>query len=113
MTDKELDGQHAEKRKRASGMRSTIALMIALLSLAVAGIAWFWTARLAHEVATQNGVIAGGVIVCVTSVIACVRGMDLTDVLEMLGDIFVGVFAVVGAILKGIWSFVAGIFGWD
>lgn len=113
MTDKELNGQPAEKRKSASGMRSTIALAIALLALAVAGGAWFWTARLAQDVAMQNGIIAGGIIVCITSAIAYVRDMDLTDVLEMLGEVFMGVFAVIGAILKGIWSTICGIFGWD
>ena len=70
MTDKELEDQQPAKRKGAGGLRSTIALTIALLSLAVAGIAWFWTARLAQDVAMLNGVIAGSVIVCVTSVIA-------------------------------------------
>ena len=84
-----------------------------MLSLAVAGIAWFWTARLAQDVAMLNGVIAGGVVVCITSVIAYVRGMDLSDVFEMLGDVFMGVFALIGAILKGIWSAICGIFGWD
>ena len=113
MTDKELSGQQADKRKGAGGMRSTVALTIALLSLAVAGIAWFWTARLAEQIVMQNGVIAGGIIVCVTSVIAYVRDMDLSDVFEMLGELFMGVFALIGAILKGIWSAICGIFGWD
>ena len=60
-----------------------------------------------------NGVIAGGIVVCITSVIAYVRGMDLSDVFEMLGELFMGVFALIGAILKGIWSVICGIFGWD
>ena len=108
-----IERQQADKRQSAGGLRSTIALTIALLSLAVAGIAWFWTARLAQDVAMLNGVIAGGIVVCVTSVIAYVRGMDLTDVFEMLGELFMGVFALIGAILKGIWSMICGIFGWD
>jgi hypothetical protein len=113
MTDKELDGRQAEKPNGAGGMRGTIALTIALLSLVVAGAAWLWVARLAQEVAMQNGIIAGGIIVGVTSVIAYFRDMDLMDVLEMLGDVFMGLFAVIGAILKGTWSFICGIFGWD
>ena len=113
MTDKECTGQQAETRKSAGGLRSAIALTIALVSLAITGIAWLWAAHLAQQVAMQNGVIAGGVVVCITSVIAYVRGMDLTDVFEMLGDVFMGLFAVIGAILKGIWSMICGIFGWD
>ena len=31
----------------------------------------------------------------------------------MLGELFIGVFALIGAILKGIWSMICGIFGWD
>ncbi len=113
MTDNALRGRQAEKRKSADGMRGTIALAIALLALAVAGGAWFFAARLAQEVAMQNGIIAGGLIVCVTSVIAYVRDMDPTDVLEMLGALFMGAFAVIGAILKGIWGAICGIFGLD
>jgi len=113
MTDKELSGQQAEKRQSASGLRSTIALVIALLSLVIAGVAWLWAAHLAQEVAMQNGVIAGGIVVCVTSVIAYVRGMNLTDVFEMLGDVFMGLFSLIGTILSGIWSAICGIFGWD
>jgi hypothetical protein len=113
MTDKELSGQQAETRKRAGGLRSAIALTIALVSLAIAGGAWFWAAHMAQDVAMQNGVIAGGIIVCVTSVIAYVRGMDLTDVFEMLGDVFMGLLSLIGAILNGIWSAICGIFGWD
>jgi hypothetical protein len=113
MTAKELAGQQAEKRKSAGGLRSTIALTVAFVALAIAGIAWFWAARLAEQIAMQNGVIAGSVIVCVTSVIAYFRGMDLSDVFEMLGDVFMGLFSVIGAILKGIWSMICGIFGWD
>ena len=113
MTDKESSQKPAETRKERGGLRSTIALTIALLSLAIAGAAWFWTARLAQDVAMQNGVIAGGIVVCITSVIAYVRGMDLTDVFEMLGDVFMGLFSLIGAILKGIWSAICGIFGWD
>ena len=113
MTDKEFSGQQAETRKHAGGLRSTIALTIALVSLAIAGGAWFWAAHLSQQVAMQNGVIAGGIIVCITSVIAYVRGMDLTDVFEMLGDAFMGLFSLMGAILQGIWSMICGIFGWD
>ena len=113
MTDKELSGQPAEKRKNSGGMRATIALTIALLSLAVAGIAWFWTVRLAEQVMAQNGIIAGGIIVCVTSVVAYFRDMDFMDVIEMLGELVMGVFAVIGAIVKGILSFICGLFGWN
>ena len=31
----------------------------------------------------------------------------------MLGELFMGVFALIGAILQGIWSVICGIFGWD
>lgn len=113
MTDKELRGQQAGTRKSAGGLRGTIALTIALVSLATAGVAWLWAAHLAQQVAMLNGVIAGGIVVCITAVIAYVRGMDLTDVFEMLGDVFMGLFSLFGAILNGIWSAVCGILGWD
>ena len=59
-----------------------------------------------------NGLVAGSVVVCVTSVIAYFRGLDLMGVLEMLAELVMGVFAVIGAILKGIWDAICSVFGW-
>ena len=39
--------------------------------------------------------------------------MDFMDVIEMLGELVMGVFAVIGAIVKGILSFICGLFGWN
>ena len=39
--------------------------------------------------------------------------LDALDVLELLGDLFMGLLSLIGAILKGIWDTILGIFGWD
>ena len=60
-----------------------------------------------------NGIIAIGVGAFVTSCIAYVRGMDFSDVMEMLGDVITGLLSVIGAILTGIWNWFLGLIGLD
>jgi hypothetical protein len=39
--------------------------------------------------------------------------MSLADVLEAAWDLLLGPFALIGAILKGIWNGILGLLGWD
>ena len=57
--------------------------------------------------------IALGAGALVTALIAYVRDMDASDVLEMLGDVFMGLLSVIGAILLGIWNWFLGLIGLD
>ncbi len=113
MTGKELNRKTAEPARKDSGLRGHIAAIIALFALAVVAMAWFWSTRQPLETALPNGLIVAGAGAFVTAAIAYVRGMDLMDVFEMLGEAFMGLFALIGAILNGIWSAICGIFGWD
>jgi hypothetical protein len=101
-------------RERASG--NYIAGAIALLALAVVAAAWLWTTRQPPSDAglgLPHGVIVVGVCTFVTALIAAIRSMSLWDVLEMLLEAFLGLLSLVGAVLKGIWSFICGLFGWN
>ena len=105
------------QRQRAPGLRGHIAAIVALVALAIAATAWFWTTRqpplvdagldLPHRVI----VVACGAFIA--ALIAEIRAMSLTDVLEAAWDLLVGLFELVGAILKGIWNGILGLLGWD
>ncbi len=49
----------------------------------------------------------------VAALIAEIRAMSLADVLEAAWDLLVGLFALIGAILKGIWNGILSLLGWD
>ena len=108
------DTPHARAERKRSGHH--VAGAIALLALVVVGAAWFWTTRHpAHEASlgVLHGVMVVGAGVFVTALIAEIRAMSLWDVLEMLWDAVLGVLSFIGAVLKGIWSFICGLFGWN
>jgi hypothetical protein len=95
--------------------RRHVAGMVALVALAVAVAAWFWASRQGAQtgVGLPHGVIVVGAGTFVAALIAEIRSMSLSEVLEMLWDLIVGLFALIGAILKGIWNFICGLFGWN
>lgn len=111
MTDQDLNRK--AERQRASSLRGHVAAIIALFALAIVAVAWFWTTRQPQDTVLPNGIIAIGIGAFVTSCIAYVRDMDASDVLEMLGDVFMGLLSVIGAILLGIWNWFLGLIGLD
>jgi hypothetical protein len=49
----------------------------------------------------------------IAALIVQICTMTLADVLETAWDLLVGLFALIGAILKGIWNAILGLLGWD
>jgi hypothetical protein len=113
MIDQDLNSGKAERKQRSSGLRGHVAAIIALFALAIVAVAWFWTTRQPQQTVLPNGIIVIGVGAFVTAVVAYVRDMDASDVLEMLGDVIFSLFSVIGAILKGIWNWFLGLIGLD
>jgi hypothetical protein len=95
--------------------RRHVAGMVALVALAVVVVAWFWTARQGPEtgLGLSHGVIFVGAGTFLAALMVEIRNMSLSDVLEMIWDLIVGLFWLTGAILKGIWNFICGLFGWN
>jgi hypothetical protein len=104
-------------RRRAPGLRGHIAAILALVALAIVAAAWFWTARQPPPVEAGFGlphrVIVVGCGAFVAALIAEIRAMSLADVLEAAWDLLLGLFALIGAILKGIWNAILSLLGWD
>jgi hypothetical protein len=104
----------ANTERKRSG--NHVAGAIALIALAVAAAAWFWTTlQPAHEagLGVPHGVIVVGVGTFIVALLAEIRAMSFWDVLEMLWDAVLGVLSLVGAVLKGIWNAICGLFGWN
>ena len=105
------------ERQRRRSLGGHIATIVMLLALAVAAAAWFWTTRQPPQVAGGPGLPHGIIIVgsgaFIAALIVQIYTMTLAEVLETAWDLIVGLFALIGAILKGIWNAILGLFGWD
>ena len=115
MADKSSERSNVEPA-RGTSPRRHVAGMIAFMALAAVAVAWFWTTRQPPQDAglgLPHGVIVVGAGTFLAALIAEIRSMSLMDVLEMLWDLVLGVFSLIGTVLKGIWSFICGLFGWD
>jgi hypothetical protein len=103
--------------KRAPEPRSHVAGIIALVALAVAAGAWFWTTRQPAQpdagLGLPHGVIVVGAGAFIAALIAEIRAMSFWEVLEAAWELILGLFSLIGAVLKGIWSAVCALFGWD
>jgi hypothetical protein len=113
VTDKDLDSQ---KATRSGGLRRHGAAIVALVAVAMIAVAWFWMTRRPPQeagIGAEYGVIAVGAGALVTALIAYFRNMDASDVIEMLGDVFMGLLSIIGAILMGIWNWFLGLLGLD
>jgi hypothetical protein len=101
------------ERKRS---RNHVAGVIALIALAVVAAAWFWTTRQPPHQASlgvPHVVMVVGAGTFITALLAEIRAMSLWDVLEMLWEAVLALFSLIGAVLKGIWRVICGLFGWD
>lgn len=107
----------SEKRQRAAGLSRHIAGMIALVALFVGVAAWFWSTRQPAQVdagfGMPHGVMVAAAGAFIAALIAEIRAMSAWELLEAAGEMLLGLLWAIGAILKGIWSFILGLFGWD
>lgn len=95
--------------------RGHAAALVALAALAVIAVAWFWSTRQPAQeagLAPQGVMVIGAGAFC-AAVVAQIRAMSFMDVVDMIGELAAGFFGLVWAMLKGIGSFILGIFGWD
>jgi len=102
--------------RRAFGLRNHAAAIVALFALAVVAVAWFWSRQQTQVDAglgAPEGVMVIGAGAFVAALVAAIRSMSFLDVLELIWEIILGVFAVIGAALKGIWSWFLGLLGLD
>lgn len=105
-----------ETRRRTPGLRGHIAGAVALAALAVVVATWYWTTRqppVGAGPGLSHGVMVVGTGAFLTALLAEIRAMNLSDVLELIGEILAGLAGAVWAALKVIGNVVLGLFGWD
>jgi uncharacterized protein (DUF58 family) len=105
----------AEDLPRERGRRRHVAGIIGLLALALAATAWFWTTRQGAqtEVSLPHGVMVVGAGAFVAALVMQIRSMSLLEILELAWDLFCGLFSLLGALLRGIFSVLWELLGWD
>lgn len=114
MSDAAPDRDNSQRR---SGLRRHVAGMFALAALFVGVAAWFWSTRQPAPIDAGLGIPHGVMVAAagafIAALIAEIRAMSAWDMLEAAGDLLLGLLWAIGAVLKGIWSFILGLFGWD
>jgi hypothetical protein len=102
--------------RRTSGLRNHAAAIIALFALAVAVGAWFWARwqpPADDGLGASHGVMVIGAGTFVAALVAAIRSMSLLEVLELIWELFLGLLAAAGAVLRAIWDWILGLFGLD
>jgi hypothetical protein len=117
MTDLQPQSGRAPKQRTGAGFRAGLVAGLAVLIAFVAlGISLYGlikqSATAALEIQVPYLIAAGGGLI-VATVIAAFRNMGVWDILEAVWDAVAMLFALIGAMLKGIWNAILGLFGWD
>jgi hypothetical protein len=113
MTEPQPQTARAPERRGGAGVVAGLAALVALaaLALSIYGLVR-QSATASLEIELPYLVAAGGGMT-VAALIAMIRSMSAWDILEAMWEAIALLFAIVGAMLKGIWNAILGLFGWD
>lgn len=113
MSGQQPSAKRAPQRRMGAGVVAGLAVLVAFVAL---GISIYGlvkqSATASLEIQLPTMIVAGGGLT-VAAIIAMIRSMSLWDILEAVWDAVALVFAMVGAVLKGIWNAILGLFEWD
>jgi hypothetical protein len=98
-----------ERSARPMSTRRYVAGSLAVVALAIVAVAWFWSTPTPQTAAPQ-AVIVVGAGAGLMALVAAIRNMGLSDVLDLLCDLIAGLFSIVAAILSAIFL---SMLGWD
>jgi hypothetical protein len=109
-------GRTPQRRASAgsgAGLVAGLATLIALVALGVSLYGLFkQSATAALEIQLPYLIAAGGGLT-IAAVIAAFRSMSVWDILEAVWEAVAMLFGLIGAMLKGVWNAILGLFGWD
>ena len=109
-------GRAPQRRIRAgtgAGVVAGLAVLVALVALGISIYGLIKQSATASLKIQLPYVIAAGGGMIIATIIATFRNMGVWDILEAVWDAIALVFSMIGAILKGIWNAILGLFGWD
>jgi hypothetical protein len=113
--------QPSESGSRSSaGTRGHVAGIVALVALFVIVAAWFWNsfqpsppAGVEAGLGAPHGVMVIGAGAFIAALIAQIRTMSAWEILEVTWELLLGLFGLIGAVLKGILNWFLGLIGWN
>ena len=117
MTEQQPQSGRAPQRRASAGKGAgVVAGFAALIALVALGISLYGlfkqSATATLEIELPYLIAAGGGLT-IAGVIAAFRSMGVLDILEAVWGAVEMLFALIGAILKGIWNAILGLFGWN
>jgi hypothetical protein len=105
-----------DRNERKPAPRSHAGTVVAMAALAVAAAAWFWALRQPMQpdgsIGPSHGVMVVGAGAFVVALIVYIRAMSFWDILEALWEMILGLFRLIGAMLKGLWNGLCALLGW-
>jgi hypothetical protein len=109
-------GRAPQQRTGAGSCAGLVAGLAVLIAFVALGISLYGlvkqSATAALEIQLPYLIAAGGGLT-VATVIAAFRSMSVWDILGAVWEAVAMLFALIGAMLNGIWNAILGLFGWD
>jgi len=117
MTEQQPQSGRAPRQRASAGsytgLVAGLAALIALVALGISLYGLFKQSTTASLESQLPYLIAAGSGMTIAAVIAAFRSMGVLDILEAVWGAIEMLFALIGAILKGIWNAILGLFGWN
>lgn len=113
MSEQQPQTGRTQQRRVGAGVVAGLAVLVALVAL---GISIYGLVRQSATAVLEIQlayVIAAGGGMTVAAIIAMIRSMSVWDILEAVWEAVALLFAMIGAVLKGILNAILGLFGWD
>jgi hypothetical protein len=113
MSEQQPQTGRAPQRRMGAGVVAGLAVLVALVALGLSLYGLIKQSATASFEIQLPYVIAAGGGMTIATIIATIRSMSVWDILEAVWAAVALLFAMIGAVLKGIWNAVLGLFGWD
>ena len=107
-------GRAPQRRSRVgAGAVAGLAVLVAFVALGISIYGLVKQAANAPLEIQLPYVIAAGGGMTIATLIATVRNMSVGDILEAAWEAVSLLVVMIGAVLKGVWSAILGLLGWD
>jgi uncharacterized protein involved in cysteine biosynthesis len=113
MSEQQPQTGRAPQRRSGAGVVAGLAVLVAFVALGISIYSLIKQSATASLEIQLPYVIAVGGGLTIATIIAMIRSMSVWDILEAVLGAVALLFSMVGAILKGIWNAILGLFGWD
>ena len=113
MSEQQPQSGRAAPRRLGAGAVAGLAVLVAFVALGISIYGYVKQSATASLEIQLPYVIAAGGGLTIATIIAMIRSMSVWDILEAVWEAIALLFAMIGAVLKGIWNAIMGLFGWN